>query len=390
MQRQLVFPLLEALDAAGGHAQPRDLYEAVAKKVELEDAALNESIEYGGQTFAKFPRDVRWAQQKAKLDGLIQVPKRGHWELTSRGRDALRKAKPGVVVTIYVTGLGAALWGSAEDCMQWIDDESVSLFVTSPPYPIAKRKRTYGNLDAASHVDWLYDLVSAMRGKTTADGSIVLNMGDVWNPGEPTISLYAERLLIRLVDEAGLNLCQRFEWHNPSAMVAGEYVTKRRERVKNAVERIYWLSPSTRPKANNRGVLKPYSESSRRQMARGGQKKAKRPSGHTVSVNGFSRDNGGAIPPNLIVAANSASNTPYRRYCQTNGLPAHPATYPGEVPAFFIELLTDPGDVVADLLSGSNTTGEQAERLGRRWIASEQVLQYVAGQRGRFPQAVNA
>jgi site-specific DNA-methyltransferase (cytosine-N4-specific) len=54
------------------------------------------------------------------------------------------------------------------------------------------------------------------------------------------------------------------------------------------------------------------------------------------------------------------------------------------LPEFFIEFLTDPGDIVLDIFAGSNTTGAAAERLGRRWIAFELEQKYLAASAFRF------
>jgi DNA modification methylase len=51
---------------------------------------------------------------------------------------------------------------------------------------------------------------------------------------------------------------------------------------------------------------------------------------------------------------------------------------------FFIEFLTDPGDVVLDPFAGSNTTGAAAEGLERRWLAIEPQREYILGSQGRF------
>jgi site-specific DNA-methyltransferase (cytosine-N4-specific) len=57
---------------------------------------------------------------------------------------------------------------------------------------------------------------------------------------------------------------------------------------------------------------------------------------------------------------------------------------PMQVAEFFINLLTVQDDVVFDPFAGSNTTGAAAEKLGRKWFATEPNLGYVSGSRGRF------
>ncbi len=91
----------------------------------------------------------------------------------------------------------------------------------------------------------------------------------------------------------------------------------------------------------------------------------KRPSGHDIGK-AFGKDNGGAIPPNLLQIPNSESNGSYLRGCKTVGAKGHPARFPAKLPEFFIRFLTEPGDLVLDIFAGSNTTGHVAECEGRK------------------------
>jgi hypothetical protein len=98
----------------------------------------------------------------------------------------------------------------------------------------------------------------------------MLNLGDVWLPNSPTVSLYQERLLLQLVDPLGYHLIQKLYWENPSKMPGpAEYVTIRRIRVTPSIENVWWLSPTPNPKANNRNVLVDYSSSMRNALTRG-------------------------------------------------------------------------------------------------------------------------
>ena len=62
----------------------------------------------------------------------------------------------------------------------------------------------------------------------------------------------------------------------------------------------------------------------------------------------------------------------------------HPARFTAELPRFFIEFLTDPGDLVLDPFAGSNTTGAVAEQLKRQWIAIEKNHSYAKDSDLRF------
>ncbi len=383
-QNQLVLPLLESLEEAGGKARIGDVYDRIAEKIALPDAERAARVEVGAQTCNAFERSVRWAQQRAKRTGLLRPADGRDWVLTEKGKSSLRYAKPGLILTVFETALGEALFGRCEEAVGLLDDGSVNLIFTSPPYPLLLKK-AYGNEDERKYVDWFLRIAEQWPRKLAGDGSVVLNLGDAWRKGEPTLSLYQERLLIRLEDELGLKLCQRFAWNNPSKMPApAEWVTVRRVRVKPSLESVFWLSAGDAPYADNRQVLVPYSESMRRVLARGGQEAAHRPAGYVMEEGAFGTDNGGAIPGNLIQAANTESNSGYIRACKAAGLPVHPARFPDALPEFFIKLLTRVHDHVYDPFGGSQTTAAVAERLDRHWTTSECVLDYILGGKTRF------
>jgi hypothetical protein len=134
--------------------------------------------------------------------------------------------------------------------------------------------------------------------------------------------------------------------------------------------------------ADNRRVLQPYSDDMKRLIKRG-LKETVRPSGHVISGS-FANDQGGSIPPNLIQCGNNESNSNYIKKSKLLGGKVHPARFPAELPRFFTEFLTDPSDVVMDPFAGSNTTGQVAESLGRRWISVELREDYAQQSLLRF------
>jgi site-specific DNA-methyltransferase (cytosine-N4-specific) len=262
---------------------------------------------------------------------------------------------------------------------------SVDLVVTSPPYALHFKKE-YGNADQAEYVDWFLPFAREIKRVLKPDGSFVLNVGGAWTPGAPVRSLYHFRLLLALCDDAGFHLCQEFFWYNPAKMPApAEWVNVRRIRVKDSVEYIFWLAPNAFPRADNSRVLQAYSKDMQRLIKRG-VKQTRRPSGHLVKST-FAADKGGSIPPNLIECGNNESNSRYIRESRRLGRKVHPARFPAELPRFFIEFLTQAGDLVLDPFAGSNTTGAVAEQLGRRWLAVERSPEYHADSELRFQTA---
>jgi DNA modification methylase len=265
---------------------------------------------------------------------------------------------------------------------------SVNLIMTSPPFGLVRQKE-YGNVDADEYVEWFRPFAQAFYKSLADNGSLVIDIGGAWIPGQPTRSLYHYELLIMLCREYKFHLAQEFYWWNPSKLPSpAEWVTVRRIRVKDAVNCIWWLSKTPWPKASNTRVLQPYSDSMQ-ELLQNGYKAKLRPSGHDISTK-FSYDNGASIPPNILAIPNTESNSAYLRYCSEHNLKAHPARFPALLPEYFIRMLTDSDDLVIDPFAGSCVTGEVAERLSRRWVCAELREDYVESALSRFAEGGRA
>jgi len=300
------------------------------------------------------------------------------------GKKTSTRAHPADLLDLkptYATDLGGAYVGDAQELLKLLPPHSVQAIITSPPYAL-HFKKSYGNPDQTEYVDWFLGYASEFRRVLRPRGSLVIEIGGAWNPGLPTRSIYHFELVVRLVKEAGFHLAEEFFWFNRARMPSpAEWVNVQRIRVKDAVTPIWWLSVSPHPTANNRRVLRSYSADMLR-LLKEGYNSGKRPSGHVARK--FQRDNGGAIPPNLIEVAHTTSNDGYQHYCRKFGLAAHPARFPRQVPDFFLRFLTRKGDLILDPFCGSNTTGYIAEKLGRRWLAFDREREYVRASLGRF------
>lgn len=294
------------------------------------------------------------------------------------------------ILPAYSTSKGAAYFGDALELMESIPDDSINLVITSPPFALL-RKKEYGNAEQDDYVEWLTQFAKKIRQKLRADGSFVLDLGGAYQRGVPIRSLYNFRVLLSFCDDVGFHLAEDFYWFNPSKLPSPiEWVNKRKVRVKDAVNTVWWFSKSAYPKADVTKVLVPYSGRMKKLIEEKERffTAKKRPSGHDISMM-FAKDNGGAIPPNLLKIPHSESNSKYLSYCKELGVPAHPARFPKALPGFFIKFLTSPGDTVLDIFAGSNTTGEAAEELGRRWLAFDNDRKYLAASLFRFVSGVD-
>lgn len=289
---------------------------------------------------------------------------------------------PKTPLTYHRAKHGRIMWGDSLDVLKMLKPGTVDLIMTSPPFGLTREKE-YGNVREQAYLDWFKAFAEEFHRVLKDGGSLVIDIGGAWKPGNPVRSLYHFKLLIMLCEEFGFHLAQDFYWWNPSKLpTPAEWVNIRRIRVKDAINTVWWLSKTPWPKASNRRVLQPYSPSMQTLLEKG-YKAKKRPSGHDISEK-FSINNGAAIPPNLIAIPNTESNSFYLRYCEEKKLDSHPARFPAELPEYFIRMLTDPDDLVVDPFGGSCVTGEVCERLQRRWICSDLMEDYLKGALGRF------
>ena len=201
--------------------------------------------------------------------------------------------------TAYSTAHGLMLNGKAEDVLRQQGMAflrgKVQLIFTSPPFPLNTKKK-YGNLKGDEYLEWFAGFGSLFRELLTPDGSIVIELGNSWEPGLPSMSTLGLKALLKFQEENRLHLCQEFICHNPARLPSpAQWVTIERIRLKDSYTRLWWLSPSERPKANNKNVLQPYSSSMKQLLKTKKFNAGKRPSEHQVSEGSFAGDHGGAI-----------------------------------------------------------------------------------------------
>ena len=286
---------------------------------------------------------------------------------------------------VYRTPRGLQLCGDSAELLGHLPEQSVDLVMTSPPFALLRQK-AYGNKEQDQYVEWLGKFGEAAYRVLKDTGSFVLDLGGAYRRGKPVRSLYNYRVLLDFCDRLGYELAEEFFWFNPSKLPSPiEWVNKRKIRAKDSVNTVWWFSRTAEPKADVTRVLVPYSERMKRLLKNPDKyyRPKTRPSGHDIAK-AFGKDNGGAIPSNLLQIPNTESNSGYLRRCKMLQRDRHPARFPSALPRFFIQFLTDPEDLVLDIFSGSNTTGQVAEELGRRWISMELSREYAALSAVRF------
>jgi site-specific DNA-methyltransferase (cytosine-N4-specific) len=167
-----------------------------------------------------------------------------------------REPRPGrrASTPLYVTDLGAMYCGHSEKVLKSEPFKDLrgraQLIFTSPPFPLNTKKR-YGNKQGEEYIAWFTSFAPLLKKFLKPDGSIVIEIGNAWEPGRPVMSTTVLRAFLRFLEKGRLNLCQEFIWYNSARLPSPiEWVNKERIRVKDAFTRIWWMSPADRPKAD--------------------------------------------------------------------------------------------------------------------------------------------
>lgn len=279
----------------------------------------------------------------------------------------------------------------------------VQLLLTSPPYPL-NDKKSYGNLKGDDYLKWFTELAPVFSEMLAPNGSIVIELGNSWEPGRPVQSLLHLEALLGFAKHptAGLRLIQQFVCYNPSRLPSpASWVTVDRIRTVDSFTHVWWLAKSDFPKADNTKVLRPYSNAMKSLLKKGAYNAGRRPSAHQISDTGFLKDQGGSIAhnffelesmqdgrivrlPNAFSLANNSSTDFFHKACKKAKITPHPARMPGGLASFFIQYLTDERDLVLDPFGGSNTTGYMSALLGRQWLSIDAQREFVRQSKLRF------
>jgi len=260
----------------------------------------------------------------------------------------------------------------------------VRLVFTSPPF-ILQQKKSYGNLNGQEYINWIKEFGKILDPYLEKNGSVVVELGNSWEKGSPVQSTLPYEALLAFKTSCNLILCQEITYYNPARLpTPAEWVTIRRIRLKDSTSKIWWMAKTPYPYADNKNVLRPYSNAMMKLLERKKYNSGKRPSDHKINQHSFLSNNNGAIASNLISVSNTSSFDSYLNFCKKNQIKSHPARMPQAVPEFFISFLSRKGDLVLDPFAGSNTTGAAAEKLKRKWLSVEISKEFAFSSFSRF------
>ena len=260
------------------------------------------------------------------------------------------------------------------DCieeMSKLDENSVNLVITSPPYAdTVSYGKSIKNFHPDHYADWFADLGKEIQRVLTTDGSFILNIGNKASNGQR--SLYIMKTVIALVEQANLGFHDEYIWHKPCSIPA---VSSRR--LNNVFEYIFhFVKTPLEQKTYMDRVREDYAEGTKKMVGQiqHGYNKITTEKGESV-MTPFTRkiNEKGKVPDTIFhfntAAATSKEERLYDPVAKKNIL--HPAAFHKELPTWFINWLTDKNDLIVDPFMGSGTTALAAWESGRNFIGFE-------------------
>ena len=369
-----------------------DLYQHVAAALCLTEGDISrQKTLRGGGSFNVFKRDCRWIQQRMKAKGLLERVDKGMWKLTRAGKDELTEIQPGYVCLAFSTELGICLWGDSKTVGETIIDRPINLVLTSPPY--LGPRRNYGvYTDEKAWVRFIVESLEPYVEKMAPGAGLVLNVGnDMFEAGRPVRSVGIERLVIELHDALGLSLVERICWKANKVPGPTQWAFVRRYMLRAGFEFVFCFTND--PEAlqwNNRNVLEEHTDQYLNWCRNGGQKEDWQNNTYRKRKGAFSQtQESSKIPTNVLsMGTTRADMIAVKEYARRHGLPEHTAMFPMAFAEFFIKWMTKPGETVADIFGGTLTVAAAAEKLGRRWVSCDRVLEFLQAGESRFSNAV--
>lgn len=262
---RLNMDLIEAIYSESDRELTNDeLYREVQSRLAISDDAFNTKEKFGtaGVAHNKIKHRIRWFQQTLKSMNVIERLSSGRslWRHCRKNKSGLSEAREGARLVAFSTDLGVAIFGNSTMALPG-NTEPVHLCLTSPPYPLRKQRDYAAAFKTDSdYIDFIVDAIRPIARQLVDGGSLVLNIGqDIFNPGQPSRSLYPERLLLSLCEKLDLYLMDRLPWVNMSKAPSPTYWACRKKiHLLAGHEMIFWLTnnPDAVRSCNQR-VLQP-------------------------------------------------------------------------------------------------------------------------------------
>jgi len=261
---------------------------------------------------------------------------------------------------------------SCLETMEKMEDNSIDLVVTSPPYA-DRRKTTYGGIHPDNYVDWWLDISKEVQRVLKPTGSFVLNIKENVVDGER--HTYVLELIIAMRKQGWL-WTEEYMWHKKNSF-PGYWPN----RLRDGWERLLHFTKEKKFNMHQDQVKVPIGDWVKTRLENPTEHDKERQESSVGSGFGVKRanwvDKDLVLPNNVLHLAAEAGNK------------SHSAAYPEKLPEFFIKLFTQSNDLVYDPFMGSGTTAKVAIDLNRNFVGSEISEEYYEVANKRINQNEN-
>jgi len=249
--------------------------------------------------------------------------------------------------------------GDAKEELKKINDSSVDLIFTSPPYADC-RKKTYGGINPNDYVKWFLPIADELFRVLKPSGTFVLNIKEKAVNGER--HTYVIELILEM-RKRGWLWTEEFIWHKKNC-----YPGKWPNRFRDSWERLIQFNKSKKFNMYQEEVMVPVGEWSKNRLKNLGKNDVVRFDAKNQS--GFGKNVANWIDRNLVYPTNVLH---LATECSNKG---HSAAFPDSLPEWFIKLFTKEGDMILDPFMGSGTTIFVAQKMNRNSIGIEISPEY--------------
>ena len=250
--------------------------------------------------------------------------------------------------------LDTIIHGDCLDVLKSMPDSCVDLIFTSPPYA-DNRKKTYNGTAISKYVEWFLPISEQLLRVLKPTGSFVLNIKERAANGER--QTYVLELILGMREQGWL-WTEEYIWHKKNS-----YPGKWPNRFRDAWERCLHFTKNKKFNMFQEAVMVPMGDWAEKRLSKLTETDKIRDESRVGS--GFGKNVSNwvgrqyAYPTNVLHMATECSNR------------GHSASFPLQLPSWFIKLFTAEEDSVLDPFVGSGTTAIACLNLNRHYIGIE-------------------